>query len=375
LRIGINTRFLLPHKMEGFGWYTYEIVQRLALTHPEHTFILFFDRPFDQRFVFAENCTPVVLSPPARHPILFIYWFEIALKKALVREKVDVFFSPDGYLSLGAKIPQIAVIHDINFEHFPKDIPFIARKYLTYFFPRFAQKAAKLITVSGYSKTDIVQTYGIPDSKIEVIWNGASNHFQPISSVEKESIQNTYTGGEAFFLFVGALHPRKNIGRLLAAYAQFKQVSKSPIKLVIVGEPLWKNKAFQLQVPPEIKEEIIFTGHLDLAELAKITAAALALTYVSYFEGFGIPLVESMRCGTPILSGNLTSLPEIAGDAAIYCDPFNVDDIAEKLYQLADSELLRQQLSQLGLERSKLFSWDEAAKRVWEEIELGVKRH
>ena len=156
----------------------------------------------------------------------------------------------------------------------------------------------------------------------------------------------------------------------MEAFIKFKQDSNSPVKLIIVGESLWKNKTFSAQIPESLQREICYTGHLPLEELALITASALALTYVPYFEGFGIPLVEAMKCGTPILSGNLTSLPEVAGDAALYCDPFNTSDIANKMEELVSSENLRKELSSKGLERSKLFSWDTAAAIVWEEIVL-----
>ena len=155
MRIAINTRFLLTHKMEGFGWYTFEIVKRLVENHPEHTFIFFFDRAYDERFIFGENVTPVVLKPQARHPILFKIWFDRSVTKALKKHKADIFFSPDGYLSLRTEIPQIGVIHDINFEHFPEDLPKSPRNYLRKYFPKFANKANHILTVSESSKQDI----------------------------------------------------------------------------------------------------------------------------------------------------------------------------------------------------------------------------
>ena len=145
-RIAINTRFLLPKKMEGFGWYTFEIVRRLIQNHPEHTFVLFFDRPIAEQFRFSQkNVEFVVLNPPARHPILFIIWFEWAVYRALKKYKIDLFFSPDGYLSLRSNVPQVNVIHDINFEHFPKDIPFVPGVYLRYFFSKFAKRCGSPI--------------------------------------------------------------------------------------------------------------------------------------------------------------------------------------------------------------------------------------
>ena len=206
MRIAINTRFLLSSKMEGFGWYTYEIAKRLVENHPEHDFIFLFDRPFDEKFVFAKNVEPVVINPPARHPFLFYLWFEFGVKKALKKHKADLFFSPDGYLSLSSNIPQIAVMHDLNFEHNPQDLKWLMRSYYRRFFPKFAEKASKIITVSDYSKEDIIKTYDIDPLKISSIWNGASDVFKPISADEKKSIQNEYANGQPFFLFVNSLN-------------------------------------------------------------------------------------------------------------------------------------------------------------------------
>ncbi len=364
MRIAINTRFLLTTKMEGFGWYTYEVSKRLVEMHPEHEFFFFFDRPYDERFVFAKNVTPIVLNPPARHPILFYIWFEWSVKRALKKHKIDLFFSPDGYLSLGSNVKQIAVIHDLNFEHYPQDVPRTARKYLQHFFPKFARKAAKIITVSNYSKEDIVRTYGIDESKVHVIWNGVSEAFIPLAENEKAVVRSKFTDDAPYFLFVGAIHPRKNVKRLLEAFVLFKQETNATEKLVIVGEAMWGESTFSTTIPAELRDDIRFTGHLSLEDLAKVMASAKLFTYVPYFEGFGIPIVEAMRCGTPILAGNLTSLPEVAGDTAIYCDPFDVSAIKNALISLNSNNELLENLSAKGLSRSKPFSWDTCAAAV-----------
>ena len=375
MRIAINTRFLLSHKMEGFGWYTFEIVKRLVENHPEHEFILFFDRKYDPKFVFGSNATPVVVSPQARHPVLFKIWFNFSIKRALKKYKADVFFSPDGYLSLTSKIRQIGVIHDINFEHYPDDLKPVMRKYYLNNFPKFAKLADHVITVSEYSKQDICSQYSIADQKITAIWNGASDVFTPVDDHTKSEIQLKYSYGKPYFLFVGAIHPRKNLQRLIPAFEKFKLNNPdSDFQLVIVGTELWSNAGANIEIEPSVKEQIHFTGHLPLEQLAQVVAAATVFTFVPYFEGFGIPLVEAMKCGTPILSGDKTSLPEVAGDAALYCDPFRVDDITEKLATIALDENLRAELSEKGLERSKLFSWDTSADKVWEVIDSVLKK-
>ncbi|MCE2742369.1 MAG: glycosyltransferase family 4 protein [Fluviicola sp.] len=368
MKIAVNTRFLLPTKMEGFGWYTFEIVKRIVEQHPEHEFIFFFDRKYDQKFIFGKNVIPVVLNPPARHPILFMIWFEIAVYRALKKHKVDLFFSPDGYLSLRSNIPQIGVIHDINFEHYPEDLPFSARVYLRFFFKRFAKKAKKIITVSNFSKEDIAKTYLIDSSKIKAIWNGASVIFQPIDQVEKLTIQTKYSKGKPYFLFVGAIHPRKNVKRLLEAYSIYKNNSSNDYELVIVGESLWNNSLDTSFLSEEHKKSIHFTGHLALNELAKVMGAASIFMFIPYFEGFGIPLVEAMKCGIPIIAGNKSAIPEVAGDAAIYCDPFDIKDISTKMEFLSNSTERQLELSKNGLQRSKIFSWDIAADKVWNEL-------
>lgn len=364
MRIAINTRFLLTSKMEGFGWYTYEVSKRLVEQHPEHDFFFFFDRPFDPKFVVGKNVTPIVLPPPARHPILYYIWFEWSVKRALKKHKIDLFFSPDGYISLGSNVKQIPVIHDINYEHYPNDVP---KKFLTYFkkyFPLFAQKASHIITVSNYSKKDISETYNIPAEKITAIWNGASEAFEKLDDSEKKNVRDKYTEGKPYFLFVGALHPRKNLARLLQAFELFKKETSSNTQLLIVGEQMWKNEQFTTQVPESIRTEIKFTGHLQLEELTQVMGAAKLFTFIPYFEGFGIPLAEAMKCGTPILAGNLTSLPEVAGNAAEYCNPFDVREIADKLIYLDGNEERLKELSDLGWERSTAFSWDKTAFEV-----------
>lgn len=369
MRIGINTRFLLSSKMEGFGWFTYEVVKRIVEKHPEHEFVFFFDRQYDEKFIFASNVKPVVLFPPTRSVVLILSWFECALPRALKKEKIDVFFSPDGFLSLRSSIKQIGVIHDLNFLHHPKDVPWRFRVFYHHFFQKYAFKATELLTVSEYSKQDMIQSYAIDPEKITVAWNGVSDLYQPISDLDKQAVRKQYTSGEDFFLFVGALHPRKNLKTLLKAFESYRRKGNKG-KLLIVGENLFSSKKLSVdEIDMQTRNQIFFTGHLPLNELVRITASALALVYVSYFEGFGIPLVEAMKCGTPIISGNLTALPEVVGDAAILVDPMNVEEIASEMERLEMNKELHRDLSAKGIQRATLFNWDFTADKVWQVIE------
>lgn len=374
MRIGVNTRFLLTSKMEGFGWYTYEVVKRLVENHPEHEFVFFFDRPFDPKFVFGKNVTPVVLFPPARHPLLFVWWFNRSITKALKKHTIEVFFSPDGYLSLKTDVPQIPVMHDLNFEHYPQDLPKKHRNYYRKYFPKFAKKAAHILTVSEYSKQDIVQQYGISPDNITVAWNGASPEFVQLESGKIVETRQKYSSGRPYFIYVGAIHPRKNVGRLIAAFEQFAKTNPD-IDLLIVGENLWKTAQHSIpEIDVKLRGRIVFTGHVALDELTRLMGSAFAMVYVPYFEGFGIPLVEAMRCGIPIVAGNKTCLPEVAGNAAIYVDPFSVGEITRAMHEIADNPEKREELAKKGLERSVLFSWDNTANGVWKVIEQIANR-
>lgn len=369
MRIAINTRFLLPNKMEGFGWYTYEIVKRIVESHPEHDFIFFFDRKYDPKFIFGENVTPIVLHPQARHPILFKIWFNFSVTRALKKYNADLFFSPDGYLSLKTNIPQIGVIHDINFEHHPDDLPKNVYNYLSRYFKLFAKKANHIITVSNYSKQDIIDTYKISGDKISAIWNGVSDLYQPVDDSTKKMIQQKYANGKPYLLFVGALHPRKNLKRLIAAYNKFLlENPDSDLQLVIVGESIWGYLDKNNLLSNDLKNRIHLVGHVSQKTLVDIMGSAFIFTFIPYFEGFGIPLVEAMKAGTPVLCGNKTALPEVGGDAVHYCDPFNVDDIQHQLTKLVKDKELRDTLIAKGLHRAKKFNWDTAAKQVWDVI-------
>ena len=227
MKIGINARFLLKGKLEGIGWYTFEVLRRLVEAHPEQKFVFFFDRPFDPSFVFAENVQAIVLRPPARHPVLWYLWFEWALPAALKKQQIDVFFSPDSYLSLRTSVPTVMVVHDIAHLHFPQEIPFLVRRYYEYFIPRFLRKAERVIAVSEYTRQDVIKHYAIPAEKIVVGYNGCKAAFQPLDSAMKQAIKDEYTAGEDYFFYVGAIHPRKNVHRLIAAFDQFKSTTAS----------------------------------------------------------------------------------------------------------------------------------------------------
>ena len=179
-----------------------------------------------------------------------------------------------------------------------------------------------------------------------------------------------FSDGQDYFLFVGTLHPRKNIARLFKAFNLFKKESGSKMKLIIVGTKMFMTKDIEKAFSDSsYKEDIIFTGRLSPEVLHHVLASAFALTFVPVFEGFGIPLIEAMNAGVPIISSDQTSLPEVAGDAALYVDPFSIESIKKAMIQISENEQLRMDLIEKGNRRKELFSWNKTADKLWNLIE------
>lgn len=369
MRIAVNTRLLLKGRLEGIGWFTYENFERIAKHHPEHQFFFLFDRPYSRDFIFASNVTPIILKPQSRHPILWYIWFEWAVKRFLERNQIDIFISPDGYLSLKTKVPQLAVIHDINFHHSPKGLPFLTSWYLNKFFPKFVDKAKRVVTVSEYSKVDIITCYGIKESKIDVVYNGANNAFSQLSDEEVKNTRIKISDGAPYFVFVGAFNPRKNVDGLIKAYSLFREKTYSTIKLVLVGEPMFKTKSIRNAFSNcPFKDDIVFTGRQEVEELRSIIGASFAMIFPSFFEGFGIPVLEAIKCEVPLAVSNTTAMPEVAGNAAIYFDPSSTESIANSMIELLNNEPLRKKLVENAKIQSKKFNWDFSAAKLYESI-------
>lgn len=370
MRIAVNTRLLIKNKLEGIGWFTYETLKRIVADHPEHEFFFLFDRKPHPDFIFSNNVHPVILHPQARHPILWYLWFQWAVPRFLRKHRVDLFLSTDGFIPTRCNVPTLNVIHDINFHHYPQGLPWSTRTYYRYFFPRFAQKSTHIVTVSQYSKDDLVKSYGTAPEKISVVHNGANGAFIPIPKEQKDLVKKKISKGEPYFVFVGALNPRKNVDRLIRAFDAFKKSTNQPHKLVIVGEAMFMTKSIEQALKSITHgDEVIFTGRLQLDELTQTMAAATALVFVPYFEGFGIPMVEAMYCHIPIIASNVTSMPEVAGDAAYYVNPFDEEEIAKALQEITENDSLREQLTAKAIERKTLFGWDQTAQKLYEVME------
>ncbi len=371
----INTRLVVPGKLDGIGWFTLETVQRMIAAHPEHRFHLLFDRQPPVDLFPGDNVECHWIWPPARRPFLIDWWFDLSVPRILRRVKADLFVSPDGFLSMRTTVPQVAVQHDLNFEHHPEWLPEgVSRHYLKRF-PDAARRAVRVATVSEFSAQDIHERYGVARNHIDVVYNGAGSAYHSLPQGVRDDqqdrvIQARITGGRPFFIFVGTQHPRKNLDGLLSAFIQYRKMG-GQWDLLLVGTALWRRRRFDARRAMDVlgeseREHVHQSGWLPQSELAKVLSAAGAMVFIPWFEGFGIPMIEAFAAGTPVIHGNRTSLPEVAAGAGLEVDPGDAESVAKAMLRVEREPGLRQVLIEKGKDRAQEFSWDRTASLLWD---------
>jgi glycosyltransferase involved in cell wall biosynthesis len=291
----------------------------------------------------------------------------LTLSAELRRNPVDVLhvqftappFSP---------CPVVVSIHDLSFEHLPQTFKWRSRKQLRITVRRSAREAAQVIALSEYARNDIIDSYSVEPEKVSVIPLAAPVHFRPVvDELELQRVRQTYGIKGDYILSVGAIQPRKNLSRLVAAYSRLRRARPEGNlpKLVLVGKCAWLyDETLRTIKELEVGNSVILTGYVPQSDLPALYSGALVFVYPSYFEGFGLPPLEAMQCGTAVIVGDQTSLPEVVGEAGVLVDPFDVDDIAAAIERVIGDPDLREQLRVKGLERAKLFDWRNTARQT-----------
>ncbi len=269
-----------------------------------------------------------------------------------------------------APCPFVVSIHDLSFEHLPETFNRRSRAQLRLTVRRSARRAARILALSEHARSDIIETYGISPELVTAVPLAAANHFQRVDDIrELQRIRHTYGIEQEYILSVGSIQPRKNLNRLIAAHASLLRTRApgSVPQLVIVGKNAWLyGETLRSIEKLRSGASVIVTGYVPEGDLPALYSGALCFVYPSYFEGFGLPPLEAMKCGAPVIAGNRASLPEVVGDAGLLVDPFNIDAIAAAIGTVIDSPNLRSKLRAKGLNRARLFDWRETARRTLE---------
>jgi glycosyltransferase involved in cell wall biosynthesis len=295
-----------------------------------------------------------------------------ALARAAARERVDAlhvqYFAPMGYAG-----PLVLTVHDLGFIHVPASFPPSHRLLMRALVPWSVRRATRIITGSEFTRRDLEVRYGIASHRISVIWNGAGENFRPLTETEARAVLARY-GLEPGFLFaLGRLNRRKNLGSLLRAYAALRAQGRADLSLVIGGKV--DHGAEEIVRGFGESSRINWVGFIPDADLPAFYAAAACFVYPSLFEGFGLPLVEAMACGCPVVSSDRTSCPEVVGTAGLLVDPEDVTAIAAAIARVLDDDALRADLRDRGLARSRLFTWQETARQTLAVLREAAGRH
>ncbi len=309
-----------------------------------------------------KNFSVRLLPPPTplvRVPVFLAY--------ELFRRPVDVLhvqYTAPPF----CRVPVVATIHDLAFERMPETFTRRGSFQLKLTVRRTARKASRIATVSEYSRRDLLDIYKLPTEKVVVTYNGIESHFRPqeASSNEAEEIRGRFGISRDFLLAVGSLQPRKNLVRLIRAYAKLRseRADFTP-QLVIVGRKLWlTHEIFDEVKRQRWADDLILTGYVADEDLPALYRAARAFVYPSLFEGFGLPPLEAMACGTPVVTSDVSSLPEIAGDAALLIDPNDEQALANALIEIMNNERLRAELREKGIAQAGKFTWRDTAEKT-----------
>ena len=361
MRIGVDVREVCAGKA-GKGRYVTELIAALAEIDHKNEYILYgwhgnHLSEIPKRWEFKAL------------PQSGLAW-HLAVAGRLRKDGIDLYWATTSYIvSCITSVPTILVVHDLATFIVPEArLPLKTRILERLLLKRASQKSKAIVTLSESTKNDLIRVFQIPSFKITVTGEGVSNK---IHSVDRH-VENL---PERFILFVGTIEPRKNIARLIHAYSTLESSIQKDYPLVIVGKRGWYWEDVDLAIKERnVQDRIVFLDYVPDEDLPAIYSRAACFVYPSLYEGFGLPPLEAMACGTPVITSNISSLPEVVGEAGILVDPYNIEEIAQAIRTVLTDPDLRRSMSEKGLERAKLFTWENTARqtiKIYEEVLQG----
>ena len=365
--IGIDASRVAVARRTGTERYALEITRALIAAAPDDRFVLYFNRP-----------PPVGLLPRVERVAWRVMpaprlWTHLRLSLEMARRPPDVLFVPAHSLPAYHPPASVATVHDLGYLYFPNEHAGTGRRARDWANRWSARQARRLIAVSGATRDDLVRSYGVPPGRIAVVHHGLDPVFRPVDDGERRRVRARYKLDGPYFLFVGTLQPRKNYDRLLRAFDRFAIDNPTHV-LVLLGGRGWQagrlDRALGAMRSPD---SVRVLGYVEDADLPPLYSGAVALAFPSLYEGFGLPALEAMGCGTPVLASNSSSLPEVVGDAGLLVDPLDVDAIADGLSRLATDEPLRRELGERGRARAASFTWERAAQETLAQLRVAAE--
>lgn len=370
--IGLNT-FALAGQRTGAGMYISKLVEYLAQVDRDNRYTLFLNRANAAYFsaIAAPNFSQVTCHALTRLRPLRLIWEQLRLPAHLLQRQIDILHSPAFVAPLAMKAKSVLTIFDLTFFLFPEHHSPMKRWYFGTMMPEAVRKADAVIAISETSRQDILRIFGIPAAKVAVTYLAADTTYQPVSDqLRLNRLKAAYGIEGDFLLFVGVREPRKNLMRLLAAYLRLKKEKKISAKLVIAGKRGWGKVPVEAFIARHgLGKQVILTGHVPEEDKILLYNAATLFVYPSLYEGFGLPVIEAMASGTPVVTSQTSSLKEIAEGAAALVDPLSEDEIFSRIYELLQDAGSRRKLRDAGLRRAQQFSWEKTAlatKAVYE---------
>jgi glycosyltransferase involved in cell wall biosynthesis len=372
--IGIDASRATAEQRTGTENYSLYLIRALLDRGRSHRFRLYFNQPpAEGLFVRDERVTWRVMSFPR-------LWTHIRLAWEIARYPPDILFVPAHAIPWIHAVPCIATVHDLGYLYYPKAHTRFSRWYLDWSTRHNARASQRVIVDSNTTRQDLIDLYGTDPPKIVVAYPAGSEGFAPATDpVTLETVQNRYGTGSRYFLHVGTLHPRKNLDTLIRAFAVLvdQGTIAGDVKLVLTGRRGWLYEEIaELVQSPSLLNKVVLPGYVPTEDLPALLSGALAYILPSWYEGFGLPILEAMACDVPVICSNVASLPEVAGDAALLIDPSDQNGLGEAMARVYSEQDLRQELIVRGRQQIRRFSWQRCADAVLATLEsVGCDRN
>jgi glycosyltransferase involved in cell wall biosynthesis len=360
IRVGVNAHLLSlaeSYRSAGINWYIYNLLHHLPEMASDIEYTVFTS---ERRYTATPGIHLQVSQLPTDRPPVRILWEQALQPWAVRRAKLDLLHSPAFVGPLFSACPLVVTVHDLSFLFFPQSFRTLNRSYLRLFTWLSVRRAQRVLAVSESTKRDLVQYYGLSPAKVDVVYNGVDSAFRPLPAEQVAAFRRQAGLPERFMLFVGTLEPRKNVVRLIEAYAR---LPKERPPLVLVGGKGWLYEQIFAQVEAlNLSGQVHFAGYVLAEDLPLWYNAADLFVYPSLYEGFGLPPLEAMACGTAVITSTASSLPEVVGKAGLAVDPTDTEALATAMGQMLIAKDLREQMQAEGLAQAQKFSWAKTAR-------------